>query len=135
MYFSLTAAVTEDNRKEGLDLNSVPATKTLGNEYLREKKRLADAQQKKHKPTRASWAKSLDGDDESDVRSLLMPFFLLKFPTLSKLMLYCTQGMGANIIKVSFHYTCMNQYDLPVQDVLAQVLSSSFIRSRYSFQF
>ena len=48
---------------EGIDLNSVPATKTLGNEYLREKKRLAEAQQRKHKPTRLSWAKALDDDD------------------------------------------------------------------------
>ena len=49
---------------DGVDLNCVPATKTLSNEYLLEKKRLAEAQQKKHKPTRASWAKSLDDDDD-----------------------------------------------------------------------
>lgn len=49
-----------------MDLNCVPETKTLSNDYLLEKKRLAEAQQKKHKPTRASWAKSLD--DDNDVR-------------------------------------------------------------------
>lgn len=51
-----------------MDLNCVPETKTLSNEYLLEKKRLAGAQHKKHKPTRASWAKSLDDDD--DVRKM-----------------------------------------------------------------
>ena len=59
-----TSETTEDNRSEGLDLNIIPATETLGNEYLMEKKRLAEAQGKKHKPTRASWAKSLDDDDD-----------------------------------------------------------------------
>ena len=51
-----------------MDLNCVPETKTLSNDYLLEKKRLAEAQQKKHKPTRASWAKSLD--DDNDVRCM-----------------------------------------------------------------
>ena len=60
----LTSETTEDNKNEGLDLNIIPATETLGNEYLMEKKRLAEAQGKKHKPTRASWAKSLDDDDD-----------------------------------------------------------------------
>lgn len=59
-----TSETTEDNKNEGLDLNIIPATETLGNEYLMEKKRLAEAQGKKHKPTRASWAKSLDDDDD-----------------------------------------------------------------------
>ena len=58
-----TSETTEDNKNEGLDLNIIPATETLGNEYLMEKKRLAEAQGKRHKPTRASWAKSLDDDD------------------------------------------------------------------------
>ncbi|KAJ7389046.1 Neurabin-1 isoform X1 [Desmophyllum pertusum] len=57
--------VIESKTKGGMDLDSIPATKTLSNEHLLEKKRLAEAQQKKHKPTRASWAKSL-GDDEYD---------------------------------------------------------------------
>ena len=43
-------------------------TKLLGNDYLRQKKRLAEAQQKKHKPTRASWGKSVDDDEDDDVR-------------------------------------------------------------------
>ena len=58
--------VTESKSLDGMDLNCVPETKTLSNDYLLEKKRLAEAQQKKHKPTRASWAKSLD--DDNDVR-------------------------------------------------------------------
>lgn len=57
----------ESSSKDDLDLNSIPATKTLSNEHLLEKKRLAEAQQKKYKPTRASWGKSLD-DDSYDVR-------------------------------------------------------------------
>ena len=60
--------VAESKSQDGMDLNCVPETKTLSNEYLLEKKRLAGAQQKKHKPTRASWAKSLDDDD--DVRKM-----------------------------------------------------------------
>ena len=58
--------VTESKSQHAVDLNCVPETQTLSNEYLLEKKRLAEAQQKKHKPTRASWAKSLD--DDNDVR-------------------------------------------------------------------
>ena len=58
-----TSETTEEKKNEGLDLNIIPATETLGNEYLMEKKRLAEAQGRKHKPTRASWAKSLDDDD------------------------------------------------------------------------
>jgi len=58
-----TSETAEDKKNEGLDLNIIPATETLGNEYLMEKKRLAEAQGRKHKPTRASWAKSLDDDD------------------------------------------------------------------------
>ena len=57
----------ESSSKDDVDLNSIPATKTLSNEHLLEKKRLAEAQQKKYKPTRASWGKSLD-DDAYDVR-------------------------------------------------------------------
>ena len=60
--------VTESKSLDGMDLNCVPETKTLSNDYLLEKKRLAEAQQKKHKPTRASWAKSLD--DDNDVRCM-----------------------------------------------------------------
>jgi len=58
--------VTENKFQDGVDLNCVPETETLSNAYLLEKKRLAEAQQKKHKPTRASWAKPLD--DDNDVR-------------------------------------------------------------------
>ena len=63
-----TELVTESKSLDGMDLNCVPETKTLSNDYLLEKKRLAEAQQKKHKPTRASWAKSLD--DDNDVRGM-----------------------------------------------------------------
>lgn len=59
-----TAAAEEDNKKDDIDLDSVPVTQTLGNDLHRQKKRLAEAQQKKHKPTRASWARSLDDDDD-----------------------------------------------------------------------
>lgn len=59
----------ESSSKDDVDLNSIPATKTLSNEHLLEKKRLAEAQQKKYKPTRASWGKSLD-DDAYDVRHI-----------------------------------------------------------------
>ena len=65
-FFFLAAPVAEDNKSEDFDFNSIPATTILSNDYLREKKRLAEAQKKKHKPTRASWAKSLD--DDGDVR-------------------------------------------------------------------
>lgn len=58
----VTEPVVECASKGDLDLNSIPATKTLSNEHLLEKKRLAEAQQKKYKPTRASWGKSLDDD-------------------------------------------------------------------------
>ena len=66
MFFFLTSAAKEDDKRIDLDLDSIPVTETLGNDYLRQKKRLAEAQQKRHKPTRASWAKSFD--DENEVR-------------------------------------------------------------------
>ena len=65
----LAPAAKEDDKKDALDLDSVPVTQLLGNDYLIQKKRLAEAQQKKHKPTRASWGKSVDDDDDdNDVR-------------------------------------------------------------------
>ena len=64
MFFFLTSAAKEDDKRIDLDLDSIPVTETLGNDYLKQKKRLAEAQQKRHKPTRASWAKSLDDEDE-----------------------------------------------------------------------
>lgn len=68
MFLFSSEPVTESKSQDGVDLNCVPETKTLSNDYLLEKKRLAEAQQKKHKPTRASWAKSLD--DDNDVRCM-----------------------------------------------------------------
>lgn len=58
------SAAKEDDKRIDLDLDSIPVTETLGNDYLRQKKRLAEAQQKRHKPTRASWAKSFDDENE-----------------------------------------------------------------------
>ena len=69
MFFS--SAAEEDDKKNDFDLDSIPVTETLGNDYLIQKKSLAEAQQKKHKPTRASWAKSLD--DENEVRDTVIP--------------------------------------------------------------
>ena len=70
MLFFKSEPGVESTSNDGLDLNSIPATETLSNEHLLEKKRLAEAQQKKHKPTRASWGKSLDADDY-DVRQMI----------------------------------------------------------------
>lgn len=74
--------VAESKSQDGMDLNCVPETKTLSNEYLLEKKRLAGAQQKKHKPTRASWAKSLDDDD--DVRRMTVEIKSLYYIIVKK---------------------------------------------------
>ena len=77
-----TSETTEDKKNEGLDLNIIPATETLGNEYLMEKKRLAEAQGRKHKPTRASWAKSLD-DDDNVCQSCCYNFFIQWNPVIT----------------------------------------------------
>lgn len=59
-----TAAKEVDANKNELDLDTIPVTQTLENDYLRQKRLVAGAQQKRHKPTRASWGKSLDDEDE-----------------------------------------------------------------------
>ena len=62
--FWSSAANEVDTNKTDLDLDSIPITQTLENDYLRQKRLVAGAQQKRHKPTRASWGKSLDDEDE-----------------------------------------------------------------------
>ncbi|XP_048578269.1 neurabin-1 [Nematostella vectensis] len=74
-YFSLEAdkfeqmTTSEDN---DLDLNSIPFTEPLSSDLHLEKKRLAEAQNKKHKPTRASWARSSDSIDQYFDSSMTM---------------------------------------------------------------
>ena len=47
-----------------MDLNSIPETSCLNNDYSLEKIRIAEQQDKKHKPTRASYGRDLDDRDE-----------------------------------------------------------------------
>ncbi|KAJ7367434.1 hypothetical protein OS493_040398 [Desmophyllum pertusum] len=55
----------ESKTKGGMDLDSIPATRHSAMNIFWRRKDLLRLKQKKHKPTRASWAKSL-GDDEYD---------------------------------------------------------------------
>ncbi|KAK3741080.1 hypothetical protein QZH41_009876 [Actinostola sp. cb2023] len=77
-YFSLEAekfermATAKTEGKE-IDLNIIPVTEPLNSDLNLDKKRVAEAQNKIHKPTRASWGCSLDdvdmfknGEDDDD---------------------------------------------------------------------
>ena len=49
-----------------IDLNIIPVTEPLNSDLNLDKKRVAEAQNKIHKPTRASWGCSLDDVDVSN---------------------------------------------------------------------
>ncbi|XP_031550651.1 neurabin-1-like [Actinia tenebrosa] len=80
-YFSLEAdkferlAAAKTSEGFQLDLDIIPATEPLSSNYNLDKKRLAEAQNKAHEPTRASWVcsneeidifKSQDDDDDDE---------------------------------------------------------------------